>query len=981
LTFYSNGSFIYSPNSGFVGSDNFTYRAYDGYVVSNIATVYINVTPTNDPPVANDDYYTTDEDTTLNVPAPGVLENDTDPENDPLIAILVSDVSNGVLNLNINGAFSYTPNTNYYGTDTFTYQAYDGMEYSNTATVTITINPINDPPTANNDYVSVNEDSIDDQLDVLLNDFDIDEDDLEIIGFTVPSHGNVTFTSDYLFYTPDQNYNGFDDFNYTITDNNGETDTANVNITVTPVNDPPYTPSDPVPNNGQPDVDINADLSWISGDLDGDPVTYDVYFGLTSPPPKIVSNQSDTTYSPETMNHSTEYHWKIIAWDNQGASASGPIWNFTTEGEYDWECILAFEEPNGEYDDVYFGEKLTASDNQDSYDEQKEPAGLPPYIRACFVTDFPDPYDELWKEYKHSPDDYKLWNLTIKWVPSDNSSPTDITISWNSSYLNDSEYSNIFLKNNASDETINMFVQNNYTFNASALVTYQFKIICSNKLEITSLHTNWNIISLPFNQSVIKSNVIVRHNKINYSWQDAVDNQIILGFIYSWSRNAPQHYELTNILKPGYGYWVYAYKTCTLLAEGISTKNNDGYITSMLKTWNIVGLPNIVSLQKENLIVRYKGEYYSWHNATTKNNPTGGPIILGYIYNWSRSSPQHYELTNVFAPGFGYQMYAYKNCSLYYYIAGPLGRFPLNKVHNVIEQSSLKYQTDITAENKIYKKWEISLDLSEPGGAYDNAFFGEKNDAADGQDVYDVPKNPSSLSPFIHVWFETSCITPYDNQWKEYKHSSNNYNDWNLTVQWIPSDHISPTKISMSWDINSDNIIEYKSIILYDLNNNRIAADMLIKNNYSFTCKALKLQKFKIICSTNQRPILLNSPKPNNGSIGVDTEINLSWYGGGYYSSDTITYDIYFGKTSPPPNVIENQFATIYNPGNLEKDTVYYWKIIAKDNHGTITIGPIWEFKTKEYNPNITTISTIVHNLKLTTQKLLISKIINNKSN
>jgi len=281
--------------------------------------------------------------------------------------------------------------------------------------------------------------------------------------------------------------------------------------------------------------------------------------------------------------------------------------------------------------------------------------------------------------------------LTIEWVPSDSSSPTDITISWDSSYLINSEYNNVFLKNSASGEMINMLMEENYTFNASALTQYQFKIICNNILQISELQIQWNIISLPFNQSISKSNLTVNYQGTDYTWQEAVNNNIVLGFIYGWKRTLPQQYELTNILNPGYGYWIYAYHNCTLLVENAGSMNNDGYITNMLLTWNIIGLPNIVSLPKEDLIIKYNGMYYSWLNATTNNNPTGGPIILGYIYNWSRNLPQHYELSNVIDPGYGYQMYAFYNCSLYYNVMGQMKRLSVDEI----------YSTEKNAEQKL----------------------------------------------------------------------------------------------------------------------------------------------------------------------------------------------------------------------------------------------------------------------------------------
>ncbi|WP_124728240.1 cadherin-like domain-containing protein [Staphylospora marina] len=139
LTFNSDGSFVYTPNPGFTGTDAFTYQASNGVNRSLVASVTITVKPTNQPPVANDDSYTTTVNTPLTVPASGVLENDTDPNGDPLTALLVTGPTNGTLVLNPDGSFIYTPNDGFEGTDSFTYQASDGSALSNVATVTIDV--------------------------------------------------------------------------------------------------------------------------------------------------------------------------------------------------------------------------------------------------------------------------------------------------------------------------------------------------------------------------------------------------------------------------------------------------------------------------------------------------------------------------------------------------------------------------------------------------------------------------------------------------------------------------------------------------------------------------------------------------------------------------------------------------------------------------------------------------------------------------
>src|SRR5436190_778330 len=119
----SDGSFTYSPALNYNGPDSFTYKANDGQADSPTnATVSITVTPVNDPPgtsggIVADDSYSTPEDTTLTVAAPGVLANDTDVDADPLTAILVSSPAHGTLNLNSDCSFTYSPALNYNGPD------------------------------------------------------------------------------------------------------------------------------------------------------------------------------------------------------------------------------------------------------------------------------------------------------------------------------------------------------------------------------------------------------------------------------------------------------------------------------------------------------------------------------------------------------------------------------------------------------------------------------------------------------------------------------------------------------------------------------------------------------------------------------------------------------------------------------------------------------------------------------------------------
>lgn len=208
------------------------------------------------------------------------------------------------------------------------------MDEDKSVTASFLIN--NTPPIALNDSITVLENSTDNMIDVLANDTDPDGDDLKIISITQPSHGNATHDDSFTWYTPEPMYTGSDSFTYTISDGNGGNATATVFITVTPLvtNSPPNIPNHPIPMDGQMNVSITPDLYWSGGDPDpGDTVTYDVYFGTNMTPPLVAANQSTTGYDVGVLNYDTTYYWRIVACDNHNATASGPLWHFTTEQE------------------------------------------------------------------------------------------------------------------------------------------------------------------------------------------------------------------------------------------------------------------------------------------------------------------------------------------------------------------------------------------------------------------------------------------------------------------------------------------------------------------------------------------------------------------------------------------------------------------------------------------------------------------------
>jgi len=146
VVFQTQGAFSYTPPDGFTGTASFTYRVNDGTSDSNVATVTITINASNDPPVAVDDSYTTDKNVPLTIDPPGILGNDSDPdEGDTITAVLISGTAanTGTVTLNADGSFTYTPATDYTGTTTFRYSARDDANArSNEAVVSIQVEDV-----------------------------------------------------------------------------------------------------------------------------------------------------------------------------------------------------------------------------------------------------------------------------------------------------------------------------------------------------------------------------------------------------------------------------------------------------------------------------------------------------------------------------------------------------------------------------------------------------------------------------------------------------------------------------------------------------------------------------------------------------------------------------------------------------------------------------------------------------------------------
>ncbi|HDM8136928.1 TPA: tandem-95 repeat protein, partial [Vibrio harveyi] len=218
------------------------------------------------PPVAEDDSVLTDEDASVSI---DVLANDQDADSDSLsIESATVPAEQGTVEI-IDGKLIFTPAEDFNGEATVTYVVTDGA-LTDEATVTVTVNPINDAPVAVNDTVTTDEDTAV-TIDVLANDSDPENDTLTITAASVPTEqGTVAIVDGKLVFTPAENFNGDATISYTISD--GQlTDDATVAVTVNPVNDAPVAVNDAVSTDE--DTAVTIDVLTNDSDLENDQLT------------------------------------------------------------------------------------------------------------------------------------------------------------------------------------------------------------------------------------------------------------------------------------------------------------------------------------------------------------------------------------------------------------------------------------------------------------------------------------------------------------------------------------------------------------------------------------------------------------------------------------------------------------------------------------------------------------------------------------
>ncbi|MEL6480182.1 MAG: Ig-like domain-containing protein, partial [Pseudomonadota bacterium] len=323
VTINDDGTVRYTPNLNFNGTDSFTYTVFDGSVGFSTATVTITVDPVNDDPIAEPDSFSTPEDTPLDA---DLGENDSDVDDEELFFSKASDPSNGMVVVNQDGTFTYTPNDDFTGADAFTYRVVDALDSdepgSAIGTVMITVTAEEDAPDAADDEATTPEDTPV-SINVLENDSDPDGDDIRVSAIGEVANGTAVLQDNgNILYTPDDDFFGEEVFTYAVTDENENTVTAQVTVTVTPVNDDPEANDDAASTTPATPVTINV----LDNDVDPDGGILSVSAVSTPAGGTAILNENGTiTYTPNPETTGQDTFTYTVEEPDEGLTATATV--------------------------------------------------------------------------------------------------------------------------------------------------------------------------------------------------------------------------------------------------------------------------------------------------------------------------------------------------------------------------------------------------------------------------------------------------------------------------------------------------------------------------------------------------------------------------------------------------------------------------------------------------------------------------------
>jgi uncharacterized protein (TIGR02145 family) len=700
---------------------------------------------------------------------------------------------------------------------------------------------------------------------------------------------------------------------------------------------PPLSPSSPQPADSAINLPVYNVLSWSCSDPDDDPLTYDVYFGTDNPPLMVSSGQTASTFDTGALLFNTTYFWKVVAYDDYNESAEGPIWSFTTRANPVFsncgDTLIDFRDVHT-YPTVQIGNQCWMAKNLNIGtmilgDYMMNDNGI--YEKYCYediianCSEYGGLYqwDEMMQydstegiqgicpEGWHIPRDAE-WVVLINFLggPAVAGGPLKETgtVHWNAPNLGATNLSGF----TALPGGINNYLSGMFMYKSSIgrFWSSTFKSGGWNYLQLTaSSAEGWRRIGIrdtegystrclsylnntapdtPANPVPPDSATDISVNK-NLSWAcfDSEFDPIIYD-VYFGTANPPQ-----------------------LLVSGLTDTllDLDTLLCNTIYYWKITA--------HDNHGHSTTGPVWSFRTKLTPDWSCGDAFLDtrdGKIYS---TLP------------FGNQCWMTENLDLGMMITG-----------------GSDMTNNSVAEKYCYENIEANCDLY--GGLY---LWNEMMQYAD-------IEGATGLCPETNGWH-----IPRDREWCVLEQ----FVDPTIScdsVGWRGSD--GGTKLQQGGSSGFDAILGgsrnssgtfgelnmYGSywtstkedneswFRLFYYGSNGIYRDGAAISNakgYSVRCMSY---------IANTPPYPPSSPDPQYGAINLTSEITLSWIGQDP-EFDTLYYDVFLGLTNPPPQVSSQQNSISYYAGILIPDTTYFWQVIAFDQGGLSTPGPLWSFTTE----------------------------------
>jgi C1A family cysteine protease len=721
-------------------------------------------------------------------------------------------------------------------------------------------------------------------------------------------------------------------------------------------NNPPNAPSSPSPAIHATGVSINADMSWTGGDPDaGDTVTYDVYFGTSSTPPLVSDNQAGTSYEPEALAYNTKYYWNIVATDNHGASTTGPLWDFTTVVPSPSDITVS---------PTSFNITLAPNTTQSytliigndggadlSYDiSDRETAGGSSQGGRTGMSTGPA---------------IMVLETPLKGSPVESESTGEAQSGWQNIMTDgfESTFPGNWGVGVSSGHTNAYWGKDNYRPHSGSYGAFCAKSGTAGVNPPADYRNNmdaWMIYG-PFSLADATDAELnfycwlkAESNFDYLHWYASIDGSIFYGWWYTGDSGGwvIKSFDLTDVNTLGNlcgqpQVWI-----AFVFDSDEAVTNKGAFVDDVVLHKYVSAVNNSPNVPSNPSPANHAtGVSVNADLSWTGGDPDAGDTVTYDVYFGTSATPPlvsndqtgttHDPGTLTYNTKYYWQIVATDNHAAA--TAGPVwdfttGSAPNNPPNVPSNPSPANHATGVS----------INANLSWTGG---------DPDAGDTV-TYDVYFGTSSSPPLASNGQSGNAYDPgtlgYNTKYYWRVVATDNHGaptigplcDFTTTIAgdcpWL--DETPKSGLVPAGGINNITVTINTTGLTVG---NTYTADIVIANTDPDENPKVVPVTLHVV-PVNNPPNVPGNPSPSNHASGSSVNASLSWMGGDPDVADTVTYDVYFGTSTTPPLVSTNQTGTTYDPGTLAGEMLYYWQIVARDNHGAESIGPVWWFSTGE---------------------------------